>query len=77
MTPHPIPPQDGTCVDGPDGVFLSLQEGHQGHHDTHGAGQGLLRAIAGVDGLARLAQHEDVLPVQAPGVHGYVLLLLP
>lgn len=63
-------------MDGPDGVFLSLQEGHQGHHDAHGAGEGLLGAIAGVHGLARLAQHKDVLPVHAPGVHGHILLLL-
>lgn len=74
--PCPTPPQGGTCVDGPDGVFLSLQEGYQGHHDTHGAGEGLLRAVAGVHRLARLAQHEDMLPVHAPGVHGHVLLLL-
>lgn len=76
--PCPTPPHPwlSTCVDGADGVFVGLQEGHQGHHDPHGAGEGLLGAVAGVHRLAGLAEHKDVLAMHAPGVHGHVLLLL-
>ncbi|TNN67352.1 hypothetical protein EYF80_022459 [Liparis tanakae] len=66
-----------TCMDGPDDVLLRLHDGDEGHHHPHGAGQGLLRAVAAVDRLSRLAQHEHVFPVAPPRLAAHVLLFGP
>ncbi|KAA8593493.1 hypothetical protein FQN60_009609 [Etheostoma spectabile] len=48
-------------MDGTDDVLLGLNEGYKGHHNPRGAGQSLLRAVAGVDWLPSLAQHKHHL----------------
>jgi len=64
-------------MDGTDDVLLRLDDGDEGHHHPHGAGQGLLRAVAAVDRLSRLAQHKHVFPVAPPRLAAHVLLSGP
>lgn len=68
------PKRSLTCVDGADDVLLRLYKRHQRHHHPHGAGQGLLRAVAGVDRLSGLTQHKHMLFVAPPCLAGHVLL---
>lgn len=64
-------------MDGADDVLLCLDKGHEGHHYTHGAGQSLFGAIAGVDWLSSLAQHKYVFSVAPPRLAGHILLFRP
>lgn len=62
-------------MDGTNYVLIGFNKGHKGHHHAHGAGQSLLRAIAGVDRLSGLTQDKHVFSVASPRLARHVFLL--
>lgn len=62
-------------MDGAYYVFICLNKRHKSRHHAHSAGQSLLCAIAGIDGLSGFAQHKHVFPVAPPRLAGDVFLL--